>query len=295
MNNLKYIIVLFSILFMASCEDAIEVPLAEAESILTVDAWINNLDETQTIKLSLSQPYFDSSFVQVVTGAEVSVFNLSSSAAPQIEMKFTEDSDGQYTHPSQMGLVGDEFRLEIDYNGTTYTSTSTMNRVPVLDSIMQEYIEDDPFLDDGVYCNFFAKDFAGAGDTYWIKTYKNGRFLNQPSEINIAYDSGFDGGIIVNSEQVFIQPVQDLSNEIGENFTTLPWQPGEEIKVEIHSLNLPSFEFLALMRDQLLNSFNGIFAEPLSNTPSNIVSSDGSPVLGCFNVAAVSSLSVIID
>lgn len=293
MKNLKYILVLFGLLFLASCEDVVEVPLDEADPILVVDAWLNNLDSLHTIKLSLSQPYFDSSLVQTVTGAEVVV----TSSAGEV-FNFSEGpNSGTYITPSvtNIGTIEDEFTLSIDYNGITYTSTSKMNRVPAIDSIKQEFVDDDPFLDDGVYCNFFAKDFAGEGDTYWIKTFKDGRFLNQPAEINIAYDSGFDGGVIVDSEQVFIQPIQDLNNEIGDNFTTQPWLAGEVIRVEIHSLNSSSFAFLELMRDQLLNSFNGIFAEPLSNTPSNIVSSDGSPVLGCFNVAAVSSFSAVIE
>ena len=42
--------------------------------------------------------------------------------------------------------------------------------------------------------SFFARDPFGAGDTYWIKTYKNGSFLNKPQELNIAYDAAFDGG-----------------------------------------------------------------------------------------------------
>lgn len=52
---------------------------------------------------------------------------------------------------------------------------------------------------------------------------------------------------------------------------------------------------MELIRDQILNGSNGIFAEPLANASSNIASPDGSAVLGVFNVAKVTSKEVVIE
>ena len=111
-------------------------------------------------------------------------------------------------------------------------------------------------------------------------------YLNKPGEINIAYDAAFspNGGV---DNLVFIQPIQELNNPIDENFAPIPYVPGDNIRVELHSISNRAFFYLEVIRDQLLNSSNGIFAEPLANARGNVSSSDGRDVLGFFNVSSV--------
>ena len=63
------------LLFLFSCEDIINPDLPTNEPILVVDAWINNLEKDQVIKLSKSQNYLDSSSPIPVVGAEVIVYD----------------------------------------------------------------------------------------------------------------------------------------------------------------------------------------------------------------------------
>ena len=56
----KYYIIILSVLIL-SCEDIITPDLPSNDPILVVDAWINNLEKDQVIKLSESQNYLDSS------------------------------------------------------------------------------------------------------------------------------------------------------------------------------------------------------------------------------------------
>ena len=59
---MKNIIYLFAGLFLFSaCEDVIEVDLKEGDNQFVVDAWINNLEQTQSITLSRVTPYFEAS------------------------------------------------------------------------------------------------------------------------------------------------------------------------------------------------------------------------------------------
>jgi len=170
-----------------------------------------------------------------------------------------------------------------------------MNGVPPIDSISQEFRENEVFGEDGIYCQFFARDLVGLGDTYWIRTTKNDTFLNRPSEINIAYDAAFSAGSQVDNI-IFIPPIRELVNPLNDDFEPLPWNVGDKIEVEIHSINNEVFEFMEIMRDQLLNGQNGIFAEPISNSPGNISNLTGTKeVLGIFNVAAVSYAQRIIE
>ncbi len=192
-----------------------------------------------------------------------------------------------------IGQIGDSYELVIEHGTLTYSAESYMNDVPLIDSIMQEFRDDEVFLDDGIYCNFFARDLEGVDDSYWIKTFKNYTFLNRSTELALAWDAGFDSGAEVDGI-IFIPPIREFANEIDDGGLPQPWLPGEKIRVEIHSITNASFDYMEILRDQLLNSLNGIFAEPLANPIGNIETTGDLEVLGQFNVAAVSWIEDVI-
>lgn len=291
-----YIILLVATFSMHGCEDPIDVELEEADTLVTVDGWINGNAEDQTIRLTESQQYFDNNFTQGITTASVKVVR-----GDGQEFAFTGDGNGNYvwtTDGNPIGQVGDQFKLEINVNGDLLTSETALNRVPEVDSIYQEFVTDMGFID-GIMIEILTRDLVGVGDTYWIKTFKNGVFLNRADEINIAYDAGFDSGAQTDGF-VFIPPIRFLLNPFEDEDPTddidIPsYVSGDQVRVEIHSISNDAFTFLETMRDQLLNSDNGIFAEPLANTRGNITASSGKTVLGVFNVAAISAEERIID
>jgi len=276
---------------MTACEDFIEVELADADQLVVVDAWLDNTLNEQVITLTQSVPYFDSTTVASITDATVVV----TSSTGQI-FDFAHTTDGKYTWNGNqpLGEIGDDFSLNISHGNDNYTASTSLFRVPVIDSIRTYFEEDDPFNDDGIFAEFISRDLVGPDDTYWIKTYKDGVFFNQPSEINIAWDAGFDSGAGADG-LIFIPPVRFLTNEIDDIGALLPWNVGEVCRVEIHSISNEAFGFLELMRDQLLNGNNGIFAEPLANTIGNISTNGEKTVLGVFNVAGVSSMERVIE
>ena len=74
-----------------------------------------------------------------------------------------------------------------------------------------------------------------------------------------------------------------------------PYNEGDVVRVEIHSISNEAFNFLEVARDQINNGDNGIFSIPLANTRTNITSEEGKAVLGFFNIAAVSSASILVE
>ncbi len=282
------------VIVVTACEDPIDVELAEAPPQLVVDAWLNNMtDQDQIIILSRSQNYLQNTFTERVSNAVVELTNISQGKT----YAFTEEESGSYHYQdvaNPIGAVGDTFTLSIKVESDEYTSTTVMNRVPPIDSIRQEYRENELFGDDGYYCELMSRDFIGLGDTYWIKTWKNDQYLNRPAEINIAYDAGFDGGSMVDGF-IFITPIREAINPLTDDLLFEPWEVQDTIYVEVHSMSIPTFNYMETLRDQLINSLNGIFAEPLYNTVGNIEHVNGDDeVLGAFNVAAVSSVQHII-
>ncbi len=290
--NCKKIIFLFGLaMILISCQETIQLDAPEGESRIVVEAWLDDQLQEQTIRITETLPYFQNEFAPGLTGANV-VINSSSGKV----LNFTDQGNGDYTYDAtseSIGSVGDIFNLQIDVKGKSISSSSTLNPVPPIDSIVQEY-RDDSF-GEGIYCNFFSRDLLGLGDVYWIKTYQNDQFLARPLEINLAFDAGFAAGSEVDN-LIFIPPIREAMNPIQDSLGTSPWKVGDKCRVEIHSLNLDGFFFMEAVRTQLQNSLNTIFAEPITNSKGNLVNnSDDEEILGIFNVASISALEVVIE
>lgn len=303
MKGLKYIPVLLLLLlaFMA-CEDVIYPELPKAEAVTVIDAWINNKPERQLIKVKKSLPYFQDEELPGVKGAEVTIMDSEGKIYQFIE---SETVDGDYfwdpdEQDTVFGKIGLSYTLTISVGEDLFQSFTTMHRVPEIDSINFRFEEGNSFFPDAYFASFYAIDLLGPGDTYWIRAYKNGKFLNKPSEINIAYDAGFTAGSIVDGI-TFVQPIRDGVNPFdqdeNDNFLP-PYEPGDSLFVEIHSINNDSFIFLnelAIQTDRP-GGFAELFAQPLSNVSSNLMNAAGNEkVVGFFNIAAISSKGRRLD
>jgi hypothetical protein len=302
MIRLYFIVILVLLVLSWGCEKRIDPELPEAPPLTFVDAWITNTYEPQIIRLNRTLPYFENSEFPGITGADVRITDNENNEYVFIESEITE---GEYTWapPSDtetFGKVGNQYILTISYDNTILEAISQMNRVPEIDSISFRYEEGNSFFPESYFAGFYAVDPIGPGDTYWIKAYKNGVYLNKPDEINIAYDAGFSAGSEVDGI-TFIQPIRDGINpfEQDENDDFLsPYAPGDSVYVEIHSISNFAFYYLTQVRVQIdrPGGFAELFATPLSNVVTNVVDvTNNEPLIGFFNVAAVSSEADWLD
>jgi hypothetical protein len=286
---------------MGACEDQINPELPAAPPILIIDAFLTNQDSIQQIKIKQSAPYFDNSPLDGISGAVVQVQNSNGTTA-----EFTEQQPGVYQwDPTVNGAIadiGDTLTLNINIQDDFFSAISVMNRVPDIDSISFRFEEENLFLPDSYFAEFWSRDLIGAGDTYWIKSYKNGVYLNQPNEINIAFDAGFSEGGNVDG-LIFIPPIRDAINPLEEDENDdfqSPFEDGDSVYVEIHSISNETFFFLNEVRIQTdrPGGFAELFATPLSNVRSNILytgTDENLQVTGFFNVAAVTSAGKTLD
>ena len=283
----------------ASCTDVITVDIEEVPPQLVVDAWIDNEPGPQSIRLTLSQGYFNNTFTPTVNDASVAVTNSEGDI-----FIFGYEGEGLYVwRPSgneTLGDIGETLFLGVEWNGNVFGSQSEIYRVPPIDSIVSEFREKDIGAPEGYYAQFYSRDLTGFGDTYWIKSYKNGQYLNKGFELNIAYDAGFAPGAQTDG-LVFLPPIREGVNRVPDPDTeddgdVPPWAPGDSLRVEIHSISNLGFEFLRIARDQINNGSNTIFAIPIANARSNILTLEGDETaLGFFNVAAISRMEVEIE
>ncbi len=291
-GKLAFLFLLALQLTFSSCEDEIRPELEDAPEIVAIDAWINNKPEPQIIRLNGTQQYFDNSVPAGLSGAIVQVVDENLNV-----FEFEETASGEYTWTPQagetFGQIGVQYGLNIEYNGVTYNSISKMNGVPPVDSISFTFEGVDGPFPDGYFAEFWARDLAGEGDTYWIKTFKNGVYQGKPSEINIAFDAGFSNGGSIDG-LIFIPPIRFGVNSFEENENgeiVAPFQPGDSIYVELHSITNEAFFFLneVAFQTNRPGGFAELFATPLSNVVTNIIPSDeNTEVVGFFNVSAVS-------
>jgi len=294
-------LVAVTVIAFTSCEDKINPTLEHADPVLVVDAWVNNKPEDQVVVLTKTQPYFDNTNPPGVSGATVTITDNDGKVYPFVE-------DGQvagnyvwkYQNNEVFGAVGKNYTLSVTVDGEVFTSSCTMGRVPPIDSITYE--KDDRLRqssDNQTFyrAEFWATDPVGAGDTYWIRTYKNGVLLDKPSELNIAYDAGGSQGADADGV-VFIFPIRrginaDDKDPNDDTKRLSPVEPGDSLNVQINSISLAAFNYLNEVGEQTNRpgGFGELFSTPLANVSTNIYNQNpkGSRVLGFFNVASVST------
>ncbi len=294
---MKKIIHLMAILSVFACETVIEPKLEQPAEIIVIDAWITQKLEPQTIHITRSQSYFDNSSPEMIRGAAVYITDLENDTVYPFE---ENDTAYVWVPTAPFGESGHTNLLTVTMEEATFMASALLGRVPLIDSIVfKPQPEDFNILEDYYAAEFFATDFEGPGDTYWIRAWKNGALLNKPSEINIAYDAGFAEGQGVDGK-LFHQTIRrDFINPLKErpdraNYYFPPYDAGDSIYIEIHSLDPAAYAFLSAVKQQTdrPGGFSELFATPLANVPTNIRNIDPASnalVGGFFNVSAYSS------
>ena len=285
--------VLLAVTTLTSCEDVVDLDVKSGPAQLVVDGWVTNQQTSQTIRLTESAGYFDNNPAKPVLNATVTVTDDKGLVFTFVDVK----KNGSYVwQPASsrdtIGRVGRTYTLRIKMGTEEYTAVSKLNRVPKIDSITYFFdklpiapSEDAP--KEGYNAEFYARDFVGEGDCYWVKTYKNNAYFNKTTNITIAYDAAFSPG--ANSDGLnFIRPIR-------RSITPELYKEKDTVKVELLSIPLAGYYFLNQVRTESNNQ--GLFATAPSNIYSNIQNTNpsGRKALGFFGAAGVSTFAEVID
>ena len=250
-NSYKYLIISFlAIISLTSCEDVISVDVPRNEEKLVIDGQLTNSTNAQVIKLMISQPYFDNSAPQPATGATAKVTDsegvvyefiqkLDSLNKPTINFEWKPKGNQKF------GKTGNTYNLEVSFRGETYQSTTKLNRIPPIDSIIYVYKDnsnqpsgDPDELKKGYRPEFYARDLDGIGDCYYIKGYRYDKTTKKwkQGREEVAYDAAFAPGSRADG-LVFILPLRRvIGNEL--------FNEGDSSKVELYSVSQSHFNFL---------------------------------------------------
>lgn len=290
-SNIIYTLLLLCTL--AACESIVDVKVNETDPYLVVDAWLTHTPGDQTIRLTTTQPYFDNTFTPGALGAQVTVTDSQGES-----FLFTDQGDGNYIYSAadSFGVVGETYYLEVLWEGNTYTSAASLPKRVAIDSLVFNTMDpDEP--DEDYYAEFFGRDPDGIGDAYWLKAWKNGKYLNKPSEIYTFDDKSFSEE---NGEGIpFIFPIriQPNSMERDINGNSLPLYRFEE-KFEVLGNQILDFYGSRALVDFENEELEIIYddvqgQEPLDGGVKNIPL-DGSPyTLNSYELGSVMQYEVI--
>lgn len=296
MKNSAYILLsLFVLILVWSCEDVINPELERADPVLVVDGWITNKSGKQIIKLTSTQPYFENLVPPGIRNATVRVTDQTNGRVYNFLENTSIAGNYEWTPAGNevFGVIGNRYELSVRVGSEEFRASSRMGRVPPVDSVTFTFQEASQFFPASYFAEFWATDPSGKGDTYWIRAYKNGVFLQKPSELTVAFDAGFsEGG---NFDGVtFITPIRSgvNPNDVDANDQAVaPYKIGDSLYVEIHSVTKPAFNFLneVVIQIDRPGGFSEFFATPLANVGTNIenVRANGPKAVGFFNTAAV--------
>jgi hypothetical protein len=287
MKTLKLFFVLLTVISFTSCEDVIQVKLDEGDPIVTIDAFINDMQLQQKVRLTYTDGYFSQKPNEPIIGATVTLKDLTTG----VDYIFNDNNNGDYVWtPTDTLRVGHNYELTVTHQGNVYKSTSRMNRTSQVDSIISEFKEGGGLAatEPGYDMAFLGFDIPGdTVDYYWIKSYRNGVFFNKGGDINICADAAFGAGA---DGFPFITPIAQGITPFGERFNKF-----DVCRVEIHSINLETYNFLTQVQTQTTNS--GLFATSPENVKTNIknTTSDKTKVVGWFCMSAVGFRERVVE
>lgn len=273
-------LVVFSVLFFASCEKEITIDIENGENQLIIDAFLNDKLQKQVIQLSQTKPFFGNTLPIFIDNAVVKLEDSEGNV-----YNFTYENEGKYVwNPTTEALIigGRTYDLTVEYNGQTYTAQSYANFVPQIDSINYQKVGS-PFGGDSSYiAEMVVVDLPGQPDYYWVKTTINDTLQNTSDDLVLSVDGAFNEQSN-NDGRPFIVPIA-ANFGLSEN---------DVIIKEVWSINPETRRFFTELQNQSIEGALGaLFATPIANVRTNIVSTSSNPKLKAIGWFSVSLTSV---
>jgi len=247
LKKIKQLALISVSLIVCSCEDVVDIEVPTSEPRLVIEASIDwekgTSGNNQTVKLSLSTPYFDTS-PSPVSGATVELTNNSTGSI----YFFEDQNDGRYTISNFIPILNNEYKLEVVYEGETYIAEEKLISVPEFKRIEQSY--EGGFDNEVLEVTYYFDDPAGI-ENFYLSSFQDLRDLFPVLED--MSDEFTDGNEMFN----FYEKYDDEDNG--------PFQPGDEVEISLYGISKPYHNFISLLIEQ-----NNSGGDPFSSLPAEI-------------------------
>ena len=272
MNSIKHLLLATVILFI-SCEKVIDVGLDTAKPRLVIEAsinWVNGTDGTeQIVKLSTTTDYF-SNTIPPVTNAVVFITNSSNQ-----QFDFVQDTKpGIYKCDNFIPVLGENYTLNVAYNGEMYRSTEKLLNTPIVKRIEQK--NDSGFSGETTELKFFFDDLPNETNQYLLK-------------INDPYKAIPEYGVL---EDRFFQ-----NNEMFGLYFSDDLKTGDTLKFTNNGISLNYYNYMNILLSQAGGGNMGPFSTPTSTIRGNIVNQNNfdNYALGYFRLSKTEIREFIIE
>ncbi|ALO14091.1 hypothetical protein L21SP5_00412 [Salinivirga cyanobacteriivorans] len=264
LKSLYFILIILSAI---SCEKVIEVDLDDSEPKLVIEATLLEGDNECKVVISKSAPYFDSSPIEKIDNATVTLyFEGNELVIPNVE-------PGEYR--LQVDAEADvEYKLEVEVEGNLYTAFSYMPQSIPIDSIYAIYEEGFGPFESGYTVYVMLSDPAGIANYYRFTHYLNGEYQNEADDLLVLDDNLNDGS----------QPMIPLRQQAFEE--------GDMVEVNLIHFDEASYDYFRTLGD-IIGS--GMGPNSGSAAPGNPISNWSNNALGYFSAYSYSSASIEIS
>jgi len=234
MKTIIYILAMISII-TTSCTDVIEVDVQEAAPRLVIEASIDWAKGTQgnqqTIKLSMSTPYFDITETDIITGASVKVTNDSNDVA----VLFEDQNNGDYTTNSFVPISNQSYTLEVVHNGETYIAHETLMPVVAIENIFQS--TENGFNNEALEVNIEFNDPIDIENFYLTKFVVVGDLIPELYDISDKFTDG-------NLMNIFYEREED------EDINQTEFEPGDMVDIYLYGISEQYYNYMQLLISQ---------------------------------------------
>jgi len=268
LNKIQFFIGMLFLVASTGCfQEEIEVDLKSDEVKLVVNAWITTLDEDQEVVLSSTSPYLGATSFEDIDDAIVVL----SYEDNRIELVYA--GSGTYALPAGWRAEeGQNYTLEVNYQGDQYLSTSTVPRFPEISDLRLDCnSEGDTISDCLLRCEL--TDTPGEGDGYYIIAYRK-----QNSQFRDTIQSG---------DWISDEFLEGFSLTYEEEFEEELFS-GDTLVMEAHSIGLKAVQYLDRIDSEVYRE--GLFDPPPVNVPTNI--SNGA--VGYFTTANSRKYEIVV-
>jgi hypothetical protein len=258
MRSFHFILgIVISLSVLTSCEQVVDVDLPANTVKLVVEGQITTEKDSSFVRLTKSLAFFDNtSSIPLVTNATVDVNGI----------PFVHDTLGIYRPAKNyVGTIGQVYNLKINHEGKEYTSSSLLEPMFQIDTIIPVFKEQESFLEEG-----YTVKYLGIDNRSPVKyTYVRFGFNNIPN--SYGQDSLFDFRVLFDNRN----SVLNAPFEFEIPFLRL--EPGDTSLLIFRSVDDGVYRYLLALNNR--SEGGGPFSTPPANLPSNI---RGGDVLGIF-------------
>lgn len=243
MKHTLYILLI--LITFTSCTEVIEVDVPKNTVKLVVEGEITTETDSSFVKLTESVGYFDDQRpTPAVSNATVFVNGI----------PFLHTTNGLYKPASPfVGVVGSVYNLSINYNGKKYTSSSLLEPMFQIDSIVPIFKEQEGFLEEGYTVKYFGSDKRPQIKYTYVQFGVKGF-----DSINDFYED---------FRVLFDNKGQDPNRPVEFEIPFIRLQPRDTSLLIFRSIDEATYRFLLALGNR---DGGGPFSTPPANVPTNI-------------------------